>query len=478
MHQGSGIVKVAVIDNGIDASQMNIEIADKIFVDSAGRCITDDKDMSGVSFTHGTLCAYIIQKNVINAELYSVRILDESGNGLINSISPALEWCYQNGIRLVNLSLGTTHFRDKNKMREIINHYVHKGMFIVAATSNSGYTTYPASFSNVISVEAGGDFSFTESSQKEKGVDFMAPVKQIYSLEKLSFKIPPSNSYATSYVTAIIVNILQEKPSVGLTTIRDTLCNGRGIRTFFYIPDWIESAWVSDKCRKSEAAYYFKCVSGELDTCKDEIDTIVVMDKEEFQQYRNKAKQIVYLGDDPIEYPLTDRYFWSKEQRIEQIASSPKRISEIQIPIIIIELRMEQDSIRLLDDLRNSFSEDGYNAYAVSGETESVLYDLEFFPKELCSQLERETVLDFLYWQTFYKQSDVVLFCMDKRENLPFMEDADMVIKINLLGEKIVAEIYCDGKWRKNVNFTYLDREAVSSLYQCILKFLTEDSDG
>ena len=147
--------------------------------------------------------------------------------------------------------------------------------------------------------------------------------------------------------------------------------------------NWIESAWISDKCRKSEAAYYFKCISGELDVCKDEIDTLVVMDKDELQQSYDKEKHIVYLGDDSIEYPLTNGYFWSKEQRIEQIVSSSKRVSEIQIPIIIIELRVEQDSILLLDGLRSNFYEDGYNAYAVSGEIESVLYDLEFFPKEL-----------------------------------------------------------------------------------------------
>lgn len=471
-------VKIAVIDNGIDNTLIAFGLENKVYVDSVSKCVMDDKDMSSVNFAHGTLCAYIIKKNVVNSELYSVRILDENGKGLINSISPALEWCYQNGIRLVNLSLGTTHFHDKNKVREIINRYAYKGMILVAATSNSGYTTYPASFSNVISVEVGEDFCFAEYAQKEKGIDFSAPVKQEHFFGKTSIGTPRSNSYATPYVTAMIANILQEKPSASLRTIRETLCNSQEKRTFFYMPDWIESAWISDKCRKSEAAYYFKCVSGELDTCKDEIDTIIVMDKDELQQYHDKEKHIVYLGDDSIECPLTNGYFWSKEQRIEQIASSPKRISEIQIPIIIIELRKEQDSILLLDGLRRCFYEDGYNAYAISGETESVLYDLEFFPKELCSSLKHDVAIDFIYWQTFYNQSDVILFCMDKKELSVFMEDTDMVIKINPVDEKVVTEIYCDGKWRQSINFTYINRKAVNSLYQYILKFLTEDNDG
>ncbi len=471
-------VKIAVIDSGVDDTQLHFKLENKVYVDSVSKCVKNDKNMSDITFSHGTICAYIIKNNAENSKLYSIKILDENGRGLIDSLAPALEWCHQNGIRLVNLSLGTTHFHDKSIIRGIINRYAHKGMIIVAATSNSGYTTYPASFSNVISVEVGEDFGFAESEQKEKGVDFTAPVKQKYSLGKISFNIPPSNSYATPYVTAMIANILQDKLSTSLTTVREILCNGQGKDAFFYMPDWIESVWISDKCRKSETAYYFKYISGELDACKDEVDTLVVMDEEELQQYRNKEKHIIYLGDDSIEYPSTNGYFWSKEQRIEQILSSPKRLSEIQIPIIIIELCVEQNSILLLDGLRNSFSEDGYNAYAVSGKTESVLYDLEFFPKELCGQLKREAVLDFLYWQIFYDQSDVILFCMDDKGHPPFMEDADMVIKISSVGGKIVAEIYYDGKWRKNVIFSCMDSKAVSSLYQCILKCLTEDNDG
>lgn len=470
-------IKIAVIDNGIDDTQIDFDLENKVYVDSAFECITDDKDISGFTFAHGTICANIIKNNTENAKLYSVRMLDESGRGLVDSLSPALEWCYLNGIRLVNLSFGTTHFQDKSIIREVINHYAHKGIIIVAATSNIGYTTYPATFSNVISVAAGEALHFAELAQKEKGVDLSAPIKQELISGQTSFSVPQSNSYATPYVTAMIANILREKPTASLTSIREILCNSQGKSTFYYVPDWIESAWISDKCRKSEGTYYFRSVAGELDACKDEIDTLVIMDKEEFQQYRYKEKHIVYLGEESIEYPLTDGYFWSKEQRIEQIMSSPKRISEIEIPIIVAKLNIEQDSILLLDALRNCFFEDGYNAYVSSCETASVLYDFEYLPEELCSPLTRETVLDFIYWQTFYNQSDVIVFCMDDEGYSPLVEDADMIIKINPNEEKIVAEIFCDGQWKNNTFFTHMDRKSVHSLYQHILEYLTEEND-
>lgn len=471
-------VKIAVIDNGIDNALITFDLENKVYVDSVSECVIDDNNISDTVFPHGTICAYIIKNNAENSKLYSVRILDENGKGLVRSLSPALEWCYQNSIRLVNLSLGTAHFRDKAKIRECINHYVHKGMIIVAATSNSGYMTYPASFSNVIGVEAGEDFCFAELSQKQKGVDFIAPVKLEHMIEKVPLGIPRSNSYAAPYVTAMIANILQENPSANLTTIRKTICNSQKENTFFYAPDWIETAWVSEKCQKSEATYFFKHVAGDLDACKDKIDTFVVTEKEELQKYYSNEKHIVYLGEDSIEYSSMTGYFWSKKQRIEQITSSPKRISEIEIPIIIIKLCAGYDPILLLDVLRNCFSKEGHNIYSISSEIESVLYDLEFLPKELCSPSNSETVLDFLYWQTFHNQSDAVLYCTDKEEYLPFIENADMVVKIKPDGKKHTAEIYCDGEWRKNVIFTCMNRQDIISLFRCILKLLTEGNNG
>lgn len=40
----------------------------------------------------------------------------------------------------------------------------------------------------------------------------------------------------------------------------------------------------------------------------------------------------------------------------------------------------EQDQIWWLTELRKCFEAEGYNAYAISTEQESVLYDLEYIP--------------------------------------------------------------------------------------------------
>lgn len=82
----------------------------------------------------------------------SVQILDENGQGGINKLRQAFEWCLEEKIDIVNLSLGTTNFRDKEVLQQIVNDYVRKGLIIIAAFSNEYVTTYPAFFSNVIGV--------------------------------------------------------------------------------------------------------------------------------------------------------------------------------------------------------------------------------------------------------------------------------------------------------------------------------------
>ena len=57
----------------------------------------------------------------------------------------------------------------------MVNQYANKGLIIIAATANSGYTAFPASFSNVIGVKAKDTFNIDAEGLRDKGVDFAAP---------------------------------------------------------------------------------------------------------------------------------------------------------------------------------------------------------------------------------------------------------------------------------------------------------------
>lgn len=104
------------------------------------------------------------KKYCSEAVFSSISVLDNNGKGILDKIRLALEWCYQNNVRLVNLSLEITHFQDKVTIRGAINYYANKGMLIVAASANSDYMTYPVSFSDFIGVVAGETFRISDES--------------------------------------------------------------------------------------------------------------------------------------------------------------------------------------------------------------------------------------------------------------------------------------------------------------------------
>ena len=476
----SSKVKVAVLDNGIKKNILQDTCVTDIFISSDGTYKNVNNDMKLQIFQHGTNCALIIRKLCKDCQIGSVRVTNDEGKALIEKLRPAFEWCYQNDFRLVNLSLGTTHFQDRTAIRDIVNHYANKGMIIVAASANSTDKTYPASFSNVIGVSAGDKFEVDDDLLNQKGIDFAAPSGHEIMMGGSTVKLPNSNSYAAPYVTALIANLLIQEPYNDLCQVRMRIMPEEYRANFIFNPDWIETAWVSNRCNRSRAEYYFKEMKEDLETCISKVDTIVIRDTEELEKYQKKNKHIVYLGKEVVERPSISRYFWSREQRISQIAESKKREADIDIPFIFCRLDDNQDAILFLTGLKDRFAQDGYNIYALSNMEESVLYDLEFLPEELCNQRQREQVYNFLYWQTFYGRSDAILLATNIKGNddLDTLETvADMIICIENLERTISIKVYCDDKLEMEEIFDILDHETMEILYQMILRLFAEGID-
>lgn len=165
------------MDNGVDEKIFKLCGLSNIIRQNKGS-VSNDMNL----FLHGTNCAIIIGLNCANARLYSYKLLDNAGKGNVSDLGAAFDWCLMKHIRLVNLSFGTTHFKDKSIIRQLVNKYANQGLVIVAATANSGYTAFPASVSSVIGVEAGDTFSIDDDSLRDKGVDFEAPSQHKFQL--------------------------------------------------------------------------------------------------------------------------------------------------------------------------------------------------------------------------------------------------------------------------------------------------------
>ena len=149
-------VKVAIVDSGIDPSHLRIgpiseRIALAIGPDGQDVQSTDTEDGVG----HGTACAGIIRKKAPDAELYRVRIFDESLSTDGRTLVAAIRWAIAQGMDVVNLSLGTTDVTFRDTIEEACREAVRANVILVAAEHNGGLESYPAVLPEVIGVTGG-----------------------------------------------------------------------------------------------------------------------------------------------------------------------------------------------------------------------------------------------------------------------------------------------------------------------------------
>lgn len=148
----------------------------------------------------------------------------------------------------------------------------------------------------------------------------------------------------------------------------------------------------------------------------------------------------------------------------------------INIPVILLQSDNGQDEIWWLTELKKYFEVAGYNAYVISSKLESVLYDLEYIPCDTDQEVKNH-ICDFMYWQTYYNQSDLIIYGVQGNEAKTIGVDADVLVKIENKGERIHIQFYCDGIKRTQVDFETLGVEQIKEVYDHLLAFLTGDED-
>ena len=470
-------IKIAIIDNGIDESLLKGQLTASLTVNEDNICERDGTVLEQQEFKHGTSCALILQKHLPSCSLVSIRILDDGGKGMVKSLKPALEWCYRNDVHLVNLSLGTVYFADRCTVRSIVNEYSNKGIVIVAASANNGYMSYPASFSNTIGVIAGEKFAVNTILRWQKGIDFEIPCdREVVSGQRI-LQIGKSNSYATPVVTALARKVIGEGKIchiVGLKRKLSRLCCGMEVEyNNCGTPDWITAAW-SDGIDMGDIKPYFALYEGEYRQCERFVDTIIFADKEKAGYYKKAGKNLVYLGKESIIIEGFDRFFWSRDSRARQIESTKPRSEDLPLPCVVWVQDGESDLLLSAIELKTRFCKDGYNMYMVSSEIAGVFCDLAYIPECYFSE-KKETLHNFLYWQTYYQQSDGILIVMPEylTDDLQYIsESIDMFVHLRYSDNKYNVEIMCDGFIREKFDMEWKNYEI---LYKKMLNLLTEE---
>ncbi|MCM1039499.1 MAG: S8 family serine peptidase [Ruminococcus sp.] len=186
---------------------------------------------------HGTISAGIICMYAPKAELCSLKVFNFNIDKLqtsINQLLAALEWCYQQKIPIIHMSLGSTLWMDYVPLRRIAAKLVQNGQMLIAAHSNSSAYTMPACFMGVLGVETNKTYQNDEYHIVEAGwrqVQIQASSRhKLVAKDGLSFETPVSNSYAAPVITAKIHEILcsLEKERMSVPIVYQKLAGQNG----------------------------------------------------------------------------------------------------------------------------------------------------------------------------------------------------------------------------------------------------------
>lgn len=210
---------IAVIDDGVNEKFFPCIHLLQSFEITKDLQIRKSNHNCAVKISHGTLCAAIICKFAPNANIISIKITNsDTMKSTKRQLFKAFEWCEENHIKLINLSMGTADSREFSDIRQEVNRLFSKGIIIVSAYNNLNIYTYPASLPNVIGVFHGScnlekNHLYYCDKNPNAGEHCFA-VNADYAVTDCygnTIHTGYSNSFAAPFVTSAVYKLLEHK---------------------------------------------------------------------------------------------------------------------------------------------------------------------------------------------------------------------------------------------------------------------------
>jgi len=149
-------MRVAVIDSGVNGRHPHI-----IGAVVGGVSVRDDGEFATADYTdqigHGTAVMAAIQEKVPDADFFAVRVFHTALRTTAANLIRALQWCIENKMDVVNLSLGTMNPAHAKKFEQVAAEAVDGGTLLVAARGVDGRSCYPGCLPGVFGVDVDWD---------------------------------------------------------------------------------------------------------------------------------------------------------------------------------------------------------------------------------------------------------------------------------------------------------------------------------
>ncbi|MEY7848329.1 S8 family serine peptidase [Natrarchaeobius sp. A-rgal3] len=182
---------------------------------------------------HGTLVAGIANgvtdngtghAGISNCSFLSARALDETGRGSLADIADAIQWSTDQGVDVINLSLGSSS--DWHTLENACEYAVSRGCLLVAgAGNNGGRVLYPAAYDSVIAVSAlDSNGRFASYSNRGSAIELAAPGSRVLSTDLNDrYSRASGTSMATPVVSGVAGLVLSAYPDLSVSQLRDHL---------------------------------------------------------------------------------------------------------------------------------------------------------------------------------------------------------------------------------------------------------------
>lgn len=209
-------MRIAVIDDGINSRYY--PVIGNLYFDlrvNEQNIIMHRRGYDPFTPSHGTTCAGIIKKYSPKAEIGSIKIIsDNTHKAKLNQLITALEWCKENNIRIIHMSIGSREMKDVPIISQIVQKLIDKGSVIVAALTNTMNFSAPACLSNVFGVRTSSilkDDQFLCDDCGLASTPFVASsIHELTDYTQTTHTTPFCNSFAAPLITAKVYKLLEK----------------------------------------------------------------------------------------------------------------------------------------------------------------------------------------------------------------------------------------------------------------------------
>lgn len=149
----SGAIRIGIVDSGVHGEHPHVGgIAGGVTVGADGY-VPGYVDCLG----HGTAIAALIHALAPEAELYAVRVFDDRLATSIGRVIRAIDWCLENEMEIVNLSLGTMNPAHRAAFAAAVERVHDAGAALVSAYEMNDQPMLPGSMAGAIGVAMDAD---------------------------------------------------------------------------------------------------------------------------------------------------------------------------------------------------------------------------------------------------------------------------------------------------------------------------------